>query len=445
MALCRFFNGKYAIHAALLSNFVMFAYTLHRPPRANEETYSMASFVDKSVHVYPAAILHNPNLVFLIFLLTAASLHNVLHRKSTAFLDIACVPQEDAAGKAQGIERLGAVLARSERMILLVDEHYWRRLWCVFEVAAFCRHSDVSRLVVLPLHTAQKELGFMVFWQAIINLLLSLGANSMAKEDHGSPLTPHLISMIAACLVFQPIVLLTIVNGRRSRNALHALRDFSIADAQCYSAEDREALTAVICNWYTDHRAGEDDPERLMELGRHKFETFVRHNLAPSIERQEANDVGRQVITTMVCGILPAFLMNFTAPSVTLPHAAVTLTIASFIGLLQIIVFWAYELGASVILHLVERVVPRLTTPATLMRRFLTAVVYLLGFMATAAIVPFGVALRMLLSTPNLILAPAWRFPSDDGLDAETRRFAKQWVVLAHHMVGIAVYLSAGR
>ena len=285
----------------------------------------------------------------------------------------------------------------------------------------------------------------MVFWQAIINLLLSLGANSMAKEDHGSPLTPHLISMIAACLVFQPIVLLTIVNGRRSRNALHALRDFSIADAQCYSAEDREALTAVICNWYTDHRAGEDDPERLMELGRHKFETFVRHNLAPSIERQEANDVGRQVITTMVCGILPAFLMNFTAPSVTLPHAAVTLTIASFIGLLQIIVFWAYELGASVILHLVERVVPRLTTPATLMRRFITAIVYLLGFMATAAIVPFGVALRMLLSTPNLILAPAWRFPSDDGLDAETRRFAKQWVVLAHHMVGIAVYLSAGR
>ena len=40
---------------------------------------------------------------------------------------------------------------------------------------------------------------------------------------------------------------------------------------------------------------------------------------------------------------------------------------------------------------------------------------------------------------PNQIFAPEWTFP-DDGLDADTRRFAKQWLVLSYHVVALAVW-----
>ena len=71
---------------------------------------------------------------------------------------------------------------------------------------------------------------------------------------------------------------------------------FTHPHRRCYSAEDRAALIAVICSWYTDHQAGEDDPERLQQLGQHKFETFVRHDLAPAIERQEAGEAARMAL-----------------------------------------------------------------------------------------------------------------------------------------------------
>ena len=40
-----------------------------------------------------------------------------------------------------GINGLGAVLDRSNRMLILYDEHYFERLWCVFEVASFIRRA----------------------------------------------------------------------------------------------------------------------------------------------------------------------------------------------------------------------------------------------------------------------------------------------------------------
>jgi len=63
--------------------------------------------------------------VFLLVFFTA-------HRFSPArslFLDIACIDQSSDAAKADGIAALGAVLDRSERMLVLCDRHYFSRLW----------------------------------------------------------------------------------------------------------------------------------------------------------------------------------------------------------------------------------------------------------------------------------------------------------------------------
>ena len=54
--------------------------------------------------------------------------------RRSLFLDIACICQNDAVRKARGIESLGALLDRSETMIVLMDETYFTRLWCAFEI-----------------------------------------------------------------------------------------------------------------------------------------------------------------------------------------------------------------------------------------------------------------------------------------------------------------------
>jgi hypothetical protein len=372
-------------------------------------------------------------------LLLTATLHRLLHRGATSFLDIACVPQEDAAGKAQGIARLGAVLARSEYMILLVDEFYWTRLWCIFEVAAFCRHAERSRLVVLPLHVGFVELGFFGCILAFLPMsILVRGSGILGMTS----VSAYYVLLPTTVMITVPILIAAHVSGRRSREALHALRDFSIDDAQCQSADDRRALIAVICEWYTDTRAGEIDPQRLLELGRHKFEMFVRHDLAPSIERQERSTWRR---ATRIVGIVvmhPIVLLIGVCPAaITLPEAAINILVwAWFVPLVTMpIVFRGSQIGAAVVHRLVDRIIPKLAAPRTLARRALVAVAYALGAVSAISVIPVIVTVRIGLCTPNQIFAPEWTFP-DDGLDADTRRFAKQWLVLSYHVVALAVW-----
>ena len=126
LALCKFFNLSSAIIVAAVYNLAWFLYVIHFATSGVQDVRH--DFVDGTPHTTPRLLRYAVAAGPVIVLLCAALLQHVLHRGATGFLDIACVPQDDEVGKAQGITRLGAVLARSERMILLVDEHYWRRL-----------------------------------------------------------------------------------------------------------------------------------------------------------------------------------------------------------------------------------------------------------------------------------------------------------------------------
>ena len=435
LALCRFFNKTTAMIVAAVYNLVWFLYVINFATSGVQDVRH--DFVDGTPHFTPRLLRYAMAAGPVIVLLCAALLQHVLHRGATGFLDIACVPQDDEVGKAQGITRLGAVLARSERMILLVDEHYWRRLWCIFEVAAFCRHAERDRLVVLPLHVATVEVALLVggiFW-ATLSVMLS-------TEFATGPL--YIVFMVLTNAVMIPFVIFALVQGRRSREALRALRDFSIDDAQCHSAEDRKALIAVISEWYTDTRAGETDPERLLELGKRKFELFVRHDLAPLIERQQRNFgsiTGGVVALALIMHCQSNIFFPAVAPTTTLPQAAVNVLI---FGLHMPLIsgptmLRAIELGAAVVSILIDRFVPRLSSPRTLLRYALTAAAYLLGVaLSICCTVAAGPTVRKLFTTPNQLFSPDWKFP-DDGLDAETRRYGKQWLVVTWHLLALWV------
>ena len=436
-ALCRYFNGSLALHAALLSCYIFFFWALHRTPVPGEPMTTMANQIDQGMHTVPRFHIYLFHAPFIAYFLTAAMAHTVLSRRHTAFLDIACVNQLDAAAKAAGIERLGAVLARTERMLVLADEHYWRRLWCVFEVAAFCRHADASRLVILPLHSALTELGMVFFWYVLA--LMVLWSRMQTGTDHAAGADVKASHKFLAGIIgiIQPCLILPMMMGHRSRSALRALREFSIADSQCYSPDDRQALIEVICSWYTDHHAGEDHPERLRALGQYKFETFVRHHLAPAIERQEAGEALRVGFLGCVVSLMPWCFLMLSARDSSVGHVGVTLlylaALATCICPLSMLI---YRFGTSATFRVIREVLPRLAGPRTALRRLLTAGVHVLGFLLTAACFPF-LSLILAPTRPTKFLAPDWRIPTDDGLDEETRRFTKHWIVLGTYMLGM--------
>jgi hypothetical protein len=233
--------------------------------------------------------------------------------------------------------------------------------------------------------------------------------------------------------------------GHRSRKALRSLREFSIDDSQCYSAEDRAALTAVICSWYTDHQAGEDDPERLQALGKYKFETFVRHHLAPSIERQEAGEALRVGFAAAATSAGPCMLMLLSAADSAVGHVCVTLLYLTVMTTFIIpVMSLVYDASTSTTLGVIQDVLPRISSPRTALRKLLTAAAYLAGFVATAAFFPlFSPVLAPV--RPTKFLAPEWRIPIDDGFDEQTRRFVKHWIVFSYYVLGMIVSHAGGR
>ena len=68
-------------------------------------------------------------------------------------------PAGGPAAKQRGIASLGALLDRSERMLILLDKEYFTRLWCIFELAAFAKRAGMHRLEIVQLHSASHGSG----------------------------------------------------------------------------------------------------------------------------------------------------------------------------------------------------------------------------------------------------------------------------------------------
>ena len=65
------------------------------------------------------------------------------------FLDLLCIDQTNESEKQDALLSMGAFLKRSESLIVFWDPTYTRRLWCVFELAAYL-HTHGGGLIILP-------------------------------------------------------------------------------------------------------------------------------------------------------------------------------------------------------------------------------------------------------------------------------------------------------
>lgn len=81
------------------------------------------SEVDGAPHLVPHYSYYTASLLFPLFLWLLS-----VRLRTRVFLDSCCVVQHDRAQKAAGIASLGAIVSRSERLLVLVDEHTFTRV-----------------------------------------------------------------------------------------------------------------------------------------------------------------------------------------------------------------------------------------------------------------------------------------------------------------------------
>jgi hypothetical protein len=70
---------------------------------------------------------------------------------TTLFLDKCCVLQDTAETRAAGVAGFARFLAHCDGMIVFTSPKYFERLWCVYELATFCKFNDRASLLLFNL------------------------------------------------------------------------------------------------------------------------------------------------------------------------------------------------------------------------------------------------------------------------------------------------------
>ncbi|CAE7223023.1 unnamed protein product [Symbiodinium sp. CCMP2592] len=174
---------------------------------------------------------------------------------SSVFLDRACIHQGDARLKAEGIFNLAAFLKASKSLVVVFDESYLSRAWCVFELAAFIKsHEGESPPPVVIKHIAvAPTTAFLIITIALLNLYFSC-------LPAAGYLFYILIVFMMAFAISMHIMLLRI-----QRDTLKAENDFKsfrwdACTCQCCSSGherdgvaipcDKEILAECIARWF---------------------------------------------------------------------------------------------------------------------------------------------------------------------------------------------------
>ncbi|CAE7944849.1 unnamed protein product, partial [Symbiodinium sp. KB8] len=177
----------------------------------------------------------------------------VARPREGVFVDVVCIDQLDRSRKLMGIRSIAALIKRTKAMIVLWDPTFSRRMWCLFELAAFL-HSrspgEKPRLIIRPTIFGPTLL-FLTVAMALVQALVIL-----MQDFRNTAFPMEGIVVFMACYVN----VVTYRSYFRSIEELkHQLRVFSVQDATCYccskghrnrSACDKDMLLGCITVWF---------------------------------------------------------------------------------------------------------------------------------------------------------------------------------------------------
>lgn len=180
---------------------------------------------------------------------------HILWRRTCCFLDCASICQSDAELKAAGISNIPAFLRASRELVVLWDEWYFTRLWCIYEIAVVQSVGSIP-IRILPMDVyAFLALGQVYWYAAGLGWFLFL------------PWLPGLLGThVATVLAGVPVFALQAHTGRTFARLFAQLQEqferFDVRSAAISFDSDR----AFICDSIEDMFDGDLD----------KFNTAVR-------------------------------------------------------------------------------------------------------------------------------------------------------------------------
>ena len=168
--------------------------------------------------------------------------------KQNIFLDVACIDQDNPEKKGKGILSLGATLRRSKAFLLLWDPSYDKRLWCIFELAAFVRCNPENTVRIRPIFLG--TCAFSLFTWCLLGTAISLGiqAASWNLENYWNEESYYsgILAYYAFISVF--FVSFTYVGCMMFRKYFHSIASFQerllgfqLAETECYCCSNGHA------------------------------------------------------------------------------------------------------------------------------------------------------------------------------------------------------------
>eukprot|EP00929_Paragymnodinium_shiwhaense_P028878 TRINITY_DN16668_c0_g1_i1.p1 TRINITY_DN16668_c0_g1~~TRINITY_DN16668_c0_g1_i1.p1 ORF type:complete len:526 (-),score=55.08 TRINITY_DN16668_c0_g1_i1:49-1626(-) len=151
-------------------------------------------------------------------------------RSRLLFVDKLCIHQDDPELKEQGVMGLAAFLGQSRRMVILWSPHYFTRLWCTYELAAWFASGRQARdTILLPVVLARFVLVAKAF---LIMHTLALRSASVHLTLSTFLIDGSLVVFGAAC----SYIFLDIHAQLKRMNK--QLASFRIRDAKCFCCTD---------------------------------------------------------------------------------------------------------------------------------------------------------------------------------------------------------------
>ncbi|EER01262.1 hypothetical protein Pmar_PMAR020168 [Perkinsus marinus ATCC 50983] len=179
------------------------------------------------------------------------------YKHAMIFLDKCCISQTDQVAKLRGIRGLSSFLGKSNELLILWSRDYFKRLWCVFEVASFLQQHGLERKIHL-VSIRQTKFAFIIFGAEVFTIIIVsvLGIVSADMEMK----TPYYACMLGACFMMAAFLGVFIVyEYLPHRLTLHRqASEFTVADGECLLEEDRLLIRDLIKKWYGSLEAFEE-------------------------------------------------------------------------------------------------------------------------------------------------------------------------------------------
>ena len=237
------------------------------------------------------------------------------------FVDAACIHQANRALKTTGIRHLAGYVAMSQRLLVLWDEHYFDRLWCVYELATFSAIHPNKPVIFLPLRSAIATFVTVALEAIAFGMIVVFHILLFDGDMPGSLQGPALLGQgwweTEALLLFLVFVFVIgfgyflICIGATMFGADMALQrvalqkhleSFDVRAAGCYSAADRVEIYAAIGSMYA--RNGMD--------GLDAFNQMVRTALKDEVlQRLHHGDRTTLPYSTLLLVMLPLVCLQF--------------------------------------------------------------------------------------------------------------------------------------